>query len=686
MSTINTNDPMLELYIHETMQILEQLEQLIISNESSGTFNEKAVNDIFRHMHTIKGSSSMMMFNGITMLAHKLEDIFFIIRENLNIVYSHSDLVDLVLDVSDFVKVEVVKIQNGDEPDGNPDPLNETLSAFLKEIKSNDAVKSDKLKQVEQKQQFYIPHVKESNDSFNYFYARIDFDDGCEMENVRAYTVVFGLNEKATEIHHIPTDIAENENTSEVIRENGFKLWIKSVESRDAIEEQLNTTFFLKRLQLEDIGIEEYTNSREEVPEPVIIESKQIKKPVIEAAEKKEDKELVKHLPSMISVHVEKLDQLMDLVGELVIAEAMVTRNPEAERIESISYQKASQQLHKITSELQDMVMSVRMVPLSGTFVKMHRIVRDMSKNLGKDVDLILSGEETEVDKNIIEHISDPLMHIIRNSIDHGIEARESREEAGKPARGQITLEARNVGSDVLIIIKDDGKGLNRKAILDKAKEQGILSKPEHEMTDHEIDHLILLPGFSTKEEVSEYSGRGVGMDVVAKNLEAVRGVVVVDSTPGHGTTMTLKIPLTLAIIEGMNLRVGEARYTIPLVNIKESFRPSVKECIKDPEGNEMVMIRGESFPVLRLHEMYKVPDAITNFDSGILIMIEQDDKALCLFADELLGQQQVVVKTLPEYITKTKAIVGLAGCTLLGDGSISLILDINSLTSLRLR
>jgi two-component system chemotaxis sensor kinase CheA len=299
-----------------------------------------------------------------------------------------------------------------------------------------------------------------------------------------------------------------------------------------------------------------------------------------------------------------------------------------------------------------------------------------MCKKLNKEVELKFAGEETEVDKNIIEHISDPLMHLIRNSIDHGIETSEERLKKGKPQTGTITLSAQNAGSDVLITVTDDGKGLNRVKILEKAKKNGLLYKPENEMSDKEVFSLIFLPGFSTKDNISEFSGRGVGMDVVLKNIEAVGGSVSVDSVAGESTTVTLKIPLTLAIIDGMNIRVGAATYTIPTVSIRESFRADKKNIIIDPDKNEMIMVRGRCYPALRLHEHFKVRTNITDITEGIIVMVENGDDTICIFADELIGEQQVVVKTLPAYIRNIRKIRGLAGCTLLGDGSISLILD----------
>ena len=383
---------------------------------------------------------------------------------------------------------------------------------------------------------------------------------------------------------------------------------------------------------------------------------------------------------NIISVNVTKLDKLMDLVGELVISEAMVTQNPDIAGLTLDNFQKAARQHRKIISELQDVAMSIRMIPLSATLQRINRIVRDMSRKLSKEVRLEITGEETEVDKNIIERISDPLMHLVRNSVDHGIEPAEERKKKGKPEAGTITIEAKNAGGDVLIIVKDDGRGLDKESILKKARANGLINKPETELTDKEIYSYIFLPGFSTTEEITEFSGRGVGMDVVAKNIADVGGTVSVDSTPDEGTTITLRIPLTLAIMGGMIVRVGKSTYTIPVLNIRESFKANEDNVITDIEGNEMIMIRGECYPILRLHRIYKVKTEITNISDGIIVMVENDGKGFCIFVDELVGEQQVVVKALPNYIKNIKKVRGVAGCTLLGDGSISLILDIKDL------
>lgn len=380
---------------------------------------------------------------------------------------------------------------------------------------------------------------------------------------------------------------------------------------------------------------------------------------------------------SIISVNISKLDMLLDLVGEIVISEAMVVKNPDLEGLQLDNFNKASLQLRKLTNELQDIVMSIRMVEVSMTFRKMNRIVRDMSKKLNKLVELKIIGEETEVDKNIIDHISDPLMHLVRNSLDHGLEGKEERIDSGKPEVGKITLEAKNVGGDVFIIVSDDGRGLDRKKIYDKARDKGLTTKVEEELTDSEIFSFILLPGFSTNERVTEYSGRGVGMDVVKKNIDSIGGTIFIESIPGKGSKTSVKIPLTLAIIDGLEVLVGKARYTIPITNIRESFKPDENGVIIDSDENELIMIRGEAYPVFRVSRIFNINTKITTLSDGIIVVVEHNKKVACLFVDSLIGEQQVVVKALPGYVKKAK---GIAGCTILGDGSMSLILDVSGI------
>jgi len=323
------------------------------------------------------------------------------------------------------------------------------------------------------------------------------------------------------------------------------------------------------------------------------------------------------------------------------------------------------------------------MVPVSGVFQKMNRIVRDMSQALNKPAKLVVEGADTEVDKTIVDNIGDPIMHMVRNAMDHGLETSgDDRLAAGKDPMGTVTLSAHHTGSEVIITIQDDGRGINTQKVLEKAKNQGLLMKPESEYSQKEILQLLLLPGFSTNEEVTEFSGRGVGMDVVKKNIEKVGGIVSIASEIGKGTTSTLSIPLTLAIVEGMEIAVGESIFTVPLHNIRSSFKVAQSDIVYDSAGGEMICRMENFYPVVRLHDFYNIETDATAVEDGIMIWIEASgEKSYCLFVDRLLGEQQVVVKPIPNYLYAFNIKnLGIAGCTILGDGNISIILDIPSL------
>jgi len=697
MTELYGNEPMMEMFLFETSQLIEQLEQLIISCEKSGHYTEDTINEIFRIMHTIKGSSSMMMQDSISAISHSIEDLFFFLRENKHKVINNSAISDLVLEGIDLIKVEIEKLKNGDKADGNTSELQDRIKSFLADmqIDTSSQVVSELKSPDNEKQQYYLSMDKKKIIASKYknaFKATIHFEEDCEMENIRAYTIVHNVCDITDEFFHIPENLIDDDESAGKIRQKGFQIYLKTDSSYEEVQDFFMQTLFLRELKLDQIEDSEYEQLRD-AKQKMNDKEEFIASKLSE--EHHEDNHEVNHegnkeiqsistKQNVISVNMAKLDKLMDLVGEMVIAEDMVIQNPDIKGLELENFQKAARQLQKISSEIQDIVMSIRMVPLSATFLKMHRIVRDMSKKLGKKVNLKIIGEETEVDKNVIEHISDPIMHLVRNAIDHGIEFPEERTAKNKPEEGTVTLEAKNAGNDVLVIVKDDGRGLNKEEILKKARENGLLYKAEAEMSEREIYNMIFLPGFSTKDNVTEFSGRGVGMDVVVKNIETIGGSVSIDSTPDQGSVITLKIPLTLAIIDGMNIRVGSSYYTIPTISIRESFRPQEDSIFTDPNGNELIMVRGQCFPILRLHELLKVRTDITRFTDGIITIAEQDGRTVCLFSDELIGQQQVVVKALPEYIRKLNKTKALAGCTLLGDGSISLILDITGLANIK--
>ncbi len=765
-------ESMLDMFVYEMNQLIESLESTVLKAESG--FGESDINEIFRVMHTIKGSSAMMMFDAISHTAHAIEDMFFYLREERPADVDSEKIADVVLESMDFIKGEIAKIESGAQPDGVPDSIIENIGVVLKEIKGETGEVEQEhavvntnvaIKEIDQREFNELRNVNNHVCIMN-----IKLIESCEMKNIRAFTNISNMTTDFPHISFEPSDILAEE-SSKIIEQNGYSMTINTDGDTSAVLESVlkcsyvdnvtfrkvmmgdpiqelanfnrfgvNVTFsdgygedsenvieLYKALEDEavyiilsdiviegektdDVIVEIYTFlSENELSEkinsiknitalktfelenapkivqqsPVVVESinepemkeqpQQIEVP--KAVEAKVADNKAKVTNQVISVGINKLDQLLNLMGELVIAEAMVTQNPELEELELESFYKDARQLHKIINDVQDIVMGMRMVPLSSVFFKMHRIVRDMSKQLNKEIELVVIGEETEVDKNIIEHISDPLMHMIRNSIDHGIESEEERALNGKPKKGTVILEAKNSGADVLIIIKDDGGGLDDKKILAKAKNNGLLKKSETEYSLKEIHQFIFQPGFSTNEVVTNYSGRGVGMDVVMNNLQMVGGSVEVSSTLGLGSEFVMKIPLTLAIIEGMIISLGGAYYTIPIISIRQQFKAKKEMISVDPSGNEMIRTsRGEILNLIRLSEFFGVESDVNDIEEGIIICVENGNKTLCLHVDGLIGERQVVVKSMPKYI---KEIRGISGCTLLGNGDISLIIDV---------
>lgn len=688
------SESMVEVFIYETRQFLSQLEQLALTSENNGAFAADDVNEIFRAMHTIKGSAAMMTFDEVSHLAHAIEDIFFYIRELQPAKIDVSAITDIVLTAVDFMNGEMDKLENGEEVIASSKELREHTLNFLREFKLANGddpdvdlrKKSAKTKKAEPKpNQYFIPPKIEppaAAEADGHIYkAVIHFELDCGMLEVRAFGVVNRLQDKAKELYFKPENYLENEADVKDIEENGFRLWFKTNMDQAETEKFLQETIYLQKLELEELpdtsACEYWPSPKEQAVKTVETETTPVVPQKSEAKPRVMPKKNVKeHENQVISVQVEKLDRLMDLVGEMVIAESMVIQNPDLKNLELTNFAKAARQLHKINEELQDSVMALRMVPLEGVFQKMNRIVRDMTKKLGKKAKLKLAGADTEVDKNIAEHIGDPLMHIVRNSLDHGIELPEKRQAAGKEPQGTITISAQNAGGEVIIRIEDDGAGMNREKILTKAREKGLLTKPESDYSDKEVYNFIFAAGFSTKEQVTEFSGRGVGMDVVVSNIKALGGSVSVDSTEGKGSVTTIRIPLTLAIVDGMCIRVGDSDFTIPISVVRRSFRPSPAQVILDASGSELFMERGECLPIMRLHKLYGIQAKAENLCEGILLVVEADGRSFGIFADEIIGVQQIVVKPVPKFIKQMTRTTGITGCTLLGNGSISLIID----------
>ncbi|MDR1913567.1 MAG: Hpt domain-containing protein, partial [Clostridiales bacterium] len=525
-------ESMSEMFTFEMGQLIEQLEQHIIQSESGYTMGQ--INEIFRIMHTIKGSAAMMLYDSISNTAHAMEDLFFYLREESPQNVDYPLLTDMILAGMDFIKEELTKVENKLAVDGDGTSIIADIKAYLEKLRGGTDTKSAEitlLTSAPVKSSDVTAKSVEDTPKLNSYYISVKFTPDAEMENVRAYALVSHLRDIFEEVTFEPDDLMD-EAALFVIQHEGLKINIKTDSSRDELSSIFEHTAFLREINIADTPeqlvktelVEEFLEELDEKPDEKLAElsktptesaytkvstesadSKPQTAIKIDDTGTKKTQTIKTSAPAVISVPVSKLDQLLNLMGELVISEAMVTQNPELENLELDSFFKETRQLRKIIKDLQEIVMSMRMVPLSTTFFKMHRIVRDMCRQLGKDVQLEVIGEETEVDKNIIEHISDPLMHIIRNSVDHGIETPENRISAGKPEKGTVTLEAKNSGGDVLIIIKDDGVGLDRDRILKKAKSNGLLKKPEGEYSDKEIQQFIFLPGFSTNEQVTSF-------------------------------------------------------------------------------------------------------------------------------------------------------------------------------------
>ncbi|MFR4558552.1 MAG: ATP-binding protein [Blautia obeum] len=696
----------LDTYLYEENNLLDQLDEMLVADEKNGDFSTDDVNEIFRIMHTIKGSSAMMEFNSISTIAHHIEDVFFYIRdkgiETLDPEHK-KELFNLMFRSEDYLRSEIEKVEQGVPLSTDIDAFSNEINSFLKKISgaapaqpeasqaapaaSGAAASGAAASGAAASAPAAPASLPDDKDAACFFHVFLE--EGVGMENLRAYMIVNAVKECDVNFRFYPSDMETDQDTSQTIAENGFFLAFDSSEDASKAEGILKTQNHIRSYELVNV-------SKAAPPAKAEEKKASVSKPTAPAPASTDTAAgkaapMLSHAPvkqNLISVNLMKLDSLMDIVGEIVITESMVTSSPELNllpRDNRDNFMKSARQLRKLTNDLQDIAMSLRMVPISGVFQKMNRIVRDMKQSLGKDVRLTIVGEDTEVDKTIVDNIQDPIMHIVRNSMDHGIEeTAQERIAAGKDPQGEIVLSASHTSSEVVISVKDDGYGMDPQKILEKARSKNMLTKPDSEYSQKEILGLIMLPGFSTNTEVTEYSGRGVGMDVVKKNVESLGGIVSVSSTYGEGTTISMKIPLTLAIVDGMKVTVGDSIFTIPIANIRQSFKVKADQVIKDEYGNEMVERVDHFYPIVRLHSFYHLPTEVTQMEDGILLWVEANDRSYCLFVDDLIGEQQVVVKPLPAFLSEFNLKDhGITGCTIMGDGNISIILDILSLYSI---
>lgn len=648
--------PLLDTFIFETDELLEGLDEILMRTEK-GELSGEDIGEIFRIMHTVKGSAAMMGLNNMSVLAHAVEDLFSVIREDPSVSYDKTRLYELLFESSDCLKNEMSTISDEACEPTDFSRLAAVIRSFADEMKGGASLQTSAALTANE----LFP--EEENENIRTF--KVVYEDGCLMKAVRAMVLIKALGGCSEVCSTVPADL-DSDSAGDIIAANG--LYIKLItDDTEKVMEVLKNGMSVA--------------SAEEIKRPVKSkpqEKQQADKPTVLPQNEKKNSQ-----SSIISVRLEKLDRLLDLVSEIVIAESSVTSSPDLKNINAKldRFRKASRELKKLTDELQDVVMSIRMVPVSTVFTKMSRIVRDMNKKLGKNAELVFKGEETEVDKSVADILGDPLMHIIRNAIDHGIETDSERAAAGKTEPARVVLSAGYESSEVVIKCSDNGAGMDPKKLLAKARKNGILTKPESEYTESECYNFIMKAGFSTNEQVTEFSGRGVGMDVVRRNIEKVGGKINVSSEYGSGSEFVIRIPLSLSIIDVLGVSAGGGSFSVPASSVREVFRAREEQLIKDPGGTELVMLRGKCLRVIRLSEAFGFGSQRPELTGGIMLYCSEEGREAVIFADELTADQQVVVKPFSPLLSGFNLKEnGLTGCSVLADGSITLITDVNEI------
>jgi len=694
------------IFVEEANEIIEDLDVKIINFEEDPE-DKDILNDIFRGIHTLKGSANSFGFTRLGEYVHHFEDVLDYYRSEETEV--SKDVIDLFLDSVDVVK-EMLQIEI-DESEGFPEKYDETLTQIQSIIENRDTATSENVENSSDLTEEF------SNESFTAQATNSDDTDATMIsqcddgENLYKITLLFeedsftrgldharflnllGQNSKilssSWDFNSVPSlesfDFKKNY-LSEVV------IYLASREEEEELrdifefveEHEWKIEYIEKTIEKEDsapLAQEEVESQKSDLIEQPseIAQVKMKKTSEVKPSEASEEKKAKTLKRSFVKIDTEKLDDLFDSVGELVIAQNFLMENRAVRELEDVDLKKNLETLYKITRLIQNRVMGLRMVPIRDTFEKMKRVVRDVNKKTGKDAELVLSGEDTEIDKTMIDKLADPLIHIIRNALDHGLESDEQeRLNAGKSKTGIVQLRAYHQGGNIVIEVKDDGRGIDPKKILSKAIERELVTEVEAEnLTDKQIFQFIMHAGFSTAEKVTDLSGRGVGLDVVKSFLETMRGKVEIDSTLGKGSSFKIMLPLTLAIIDGMLVRTSNEIMIIPTLNITESFRP-LKESIHTAKGKgEYVQLRDELLPIIRLNYILGISEERVEISEATLVSVENKYGKFAILVDELIGRQQVVVKTLGKALAGIKEVTGGA---VLGNGDIALILNIDEL------
>ncbi|MBS1258758.1 MAG: Chemotaxis protein CheA [Candidatus Scalindua arabica] len=659
-------------FLSEVQDHLEDSESNVLSIEDDACDYE-TINAIFRSIHSIKGSAGFLGLTQMQGLSHELETLLDKVRKeeismSQEIINVSLSSIDSLRKLRDNLEIRVDReLGNDKDSDSSPQeqpvniqPLIDTILSILNNESKHEEAVPESPQEITDK----IINSEPEEDSGE----AVEDQESSESDCLGGIL----LDEGAITQEQLDKALDERgKKIGEILVEEGVTT-AEKVEN--ALDEQKSIGQILtEKGEITESQLAGALKQQERKVGEILVDSGATTTGDIDTAlESQQNKRKTKLQSRTVKVDTAKLDNLFDMVGELVITNTMICG--EANSADNNGTSKNLSQLTKITKDIQDQVMSMRMVTLKQTFQKMSRLVRDVSLQSGKKVKLQISGEDTELDKNVIEELADPLVHILRNSIDHGVEAEEDRVSKGKPAEGLVKLSAFHRGGNIVIEIQDDGNGIRKDKILQKAIDRGMVTS-QSSLTDNQIYNLIFSPGLSTAAKVTNISGRGVGMDVVKKNIEKLRGTVDVTSEEGKGSTFTIKLPLTLAIIDGIVVNVGDTKYIIPTVSIEESLRPTKEDISTVKNQGEVVNIRGSLLSLVRLHKLYNIDTEKTNPWESIVVVVEGAEGRYGVLVDELLGQQQVVIKSLGD---RFKDVKGISGSAILGDGRVGLILDVS--------
>jgi two-component system chemotaxis sensor kinase CheA len=685
-------DRLFEIFISESEEIIQDLESDLIQLENTPE-DKELIDKIFRGVHTMKSSSGIVGLDRLSRFIHIMENCFERVRQGELAVTKK--LISVFLETNDFLKNTITKISSGDESidEKTIEEFEKKFSRFSGTIET----KKRKTKKIdtpqEEKEHYYKismkfrPNLFETGQDPILLFRELE-DLGQVMEvdanvldipdfsNFKVHTLytswelVLKTKKSFSTIQNVFVFVEEENEISIQDVSHRFKEDVDKKKAGKLIGEIL-----VDKGTITEFDVEEALNEHKKTGE-ILLEKKKITEEQLEEALITQRASRDVRIANTIRVDTDRLDKLVDLVGEMVIGVAHINQFIETEAKQSRNLSGAVEGLDRISRDLQEQVMRVRMVPIEGTFNRFDRVVRDLAQKQDKKIKLYKSGVETELDKNVMEKIVDPLKHMIRNSVDHGIETSKQRKDAHKSETGTIHLKAYQQEGNIFIEITDDGCGIDKNAVLAKAIDLGLTQKNQ-EHTDKEIYDFMFMPGFSTAKKVTDVSGRGVGLDVVRRNLESLRANIEVISEPGKGTTFQVCLPLTLAIIDGMNVRVGPETLTIPLLSIIEAIRPK-EDDVKTVEGKgEVISVRGEYLSLVRLHQLLNIPTELTDPSQALVVIVESEKRRLGFLVDDVVGEQQAVIKSLDKNF---KRVQGITGATILGDGTISLILDIHGI------